>query len=33
MSHVRKLIQWYNILINNNLNEFIPEEGEEDAEA
>ena len=34
MSHVRKLIQWYNILINNGLNEFVPEEeGEEDTEA
>ena len=33
MSHVRKLIQWYNILINNDLNEFIPEEGEEGEEA
>lgn len=26
MSHVRKLIQWYNILVENNLTEFIPEE-------
>ncbi len=34
MSHVRKLIQWYNILINNGLNEFVPEEeGEEEVEA
>ena len=34
MSHVRKLIQWYNILINNGLNEFVPEEeGEETTEA
>ena len=33
-SDIRKLIQWYNILINNGLNEFVPEEeGEEGTEA
>lgn len=26
MSHVRKLIQWYNILIENGLTAFVPEE-------
>ena len=34
MSHVRKLIQWYNILIDNGINKFAPEEEmEEEAEA
>ena len=31
MSHVRKLIQWYNLLIENGLNEFVPEEEAEEA--
>ena len=31
MSHVRKLIQWYNLLIENGLNEFVPEEETEEA--
>ena len=29
MSHVRKLIQWYNLLIENGISEFIPEEQEQ----
>lgn len=29
MSHVRKLIQWYNILIDNGITDFAPEEQEE----
>ena len=28
MSHVRKLIQWYNILVEGNLTDFVPEEPE-----
>ena len=28
MSHVRKLIQWYNILVEANLTDFVPEEAE-----
>ena len=28
MSHVRKLIQWYNILVDANLTDFVPEEAE-----
>ena len=28
MSHVRKLIQWYNILVEANLADFVPEEAE-----
>ena len=28
MSHVRKLIQWYNILVEGNLTDFVPEESE-----
>ena len=28
MSHVRKLIQWYNILVEANLTDFAPEESE-----
>ena len=31
MSHVRKLIQWYNILINAGITEFVSEENEEEA--
>ena len=30
MSHVRKLIQWYNILVEANLTDFVPEEAEEE---
>ena len=30
MSHVRKLIQWYNILVEANMTEFVPEESETD---
>lgn len=33
MSHVRKLIQWYNLLIENGLTEFAPEEAEEETPA
>lgn len=29
MSHVRKLIQWYNLLIDNGITEFAPEEAED----
>ena len=29
MSHVRKLIQWYNILVEASLTDFVPEEVEE----
>ena len=32
MSHVRKLIQWYNILIENGITEFVPEEENETEE-
>lgn len=32
MSHVRKLIQWYNLLIENGITEFAPEEGNETEE-
>lgn len=32
MSHVRKLIQWYNLLVANGVVEFAPEENEETAE-
>ena len=32
MSHVRKLIQWYNILVEAGLTEFAPEEQEETEE-
>ena len=28
MSHVRKLIQWYNIIVEANLTDFVPEEAE-----
>ena len=28
MSHVRKLIQWYNILVEGGLTDFVPEESE-----
>ena len=28
MSHVRKLIQWYNILVEGNLTDFVPEKPE-----
>ena len=28
MSHVRKLIQWYNILVEANLTDFVPEDAE-----
>ena len=31
MSHVRKLIQWYNILIGNDFTEFSPEKAENEA--
>ena len=30
MSHVRKLIQWYNLLVSNGITEFAPEENEEE---
>lgn len=36
MSHVRKLIQWYNLLVTANLTDFVPEEsieGETEEEA
>ena len=33
MSHVRKLIQWYNLLIGNGLTEFAPEKAEDEAPA
>lgn len=32
MSHVRKLIQWYNLLVTAGLTEFVPEEPETPAE-
>ena len=32
MSHVRKLIQWYNILVEVGLTDFVPEDVEEETE-
>ena len=32
MSHVRKLIQWYNILVEAGLTDFVPEDVEEETE-
>ena len=32
MSHVRKLIQWYNILVEAGLTDFVPEDIEEETE-
>lgn len=33
MSHVRKLIQWYNLLVAAGLTDFVPEDSEEEAVA
>ena len=32
MSHVRKLIQWYNVLVEAGLTDFVPEDVEEETE-
>ena len=33
MTHVRKLIQWYNILVEAGMTDFVPEEAETEEEA